>query len=168
MELNDFSNSESLCHCDASHQVSAQSNTVWEKMSFEEFQNGHYGGHLRFLKKMILAILNLYVTLMSPIKFWLNLTWFGRRCRLKNYKVAALLERNNFSNSESLCHCDASHQVLAQSDLRLGRRCCSKNFKMATISEHLGYQNRAILAILNICVAHQVFNQTYNLGEVVV
>ena len=42
-------------------------------------------------------------------------------------------ERNDFSNSESLCHCDASHQVLAQSDLRCGR-CCLKNFKMATMA----------------------------------
>ena len=38
-------------------------------------------------------------------------------------------EGNNFSNSESLCHCDASHQVLALSDLRFGRRCHLKNFK---------------------------------------
>ena len=33
-ERNDFSNFESLCHCDASPQVSAQS----EKISFEEFR----------------------------------------------------------------------------------------------------------------------------------
>ena len=34
-----------------------------------------------------------------------------------------------FSNSECLCHCDASQKVLAQSDLRFGRRCRLKNFK---------------------------------------
>ena len=44
-------------------------------MSFEEFQDGHHGGHLAYLKGMILAILNICVTLMHPIKFWLNLVW---------------------------------------------------------------------------------------------
>ena len=44
-----------------------------------------------------------------------------------------ILERNDFSNSESLCHCDASHQVLAQSNLRFGRRLRLKNFKMAIL-----------------------------------
>ena len=29
-----------LCHCDASHQVSAQSDRVQEEMSLEEFQDG--------------------------------------------------------------------------------------------------------------------------------
>ena len=43
-----------------------------------------------------------------------------------------ILEQNDFSNFESLCHCDASHQVSAQSDLGFGRRCL-KNFKMATM-----------------------------------
>ena len=41
---------------------------VWEKMSFEEFQDGH----LRYLNGRILTILNLCVTVMLPIKFWLN------------------------------------------------------------------------------------------------
>ena len=62
--------------------------------------------------------------------------WFGR-CRLKNFKMAAVAailisEWNVFSNSESPCQCDASHQV-SQSDLRFGRRCRLKNFKMAAI-----------------------------------
>ena len=38
-----------------------------------------------------------------------------------------------FSNFESLCHCDASHQISAQSDLGFGRRCCLKNFKMSAV-----------------------------------
>ena len=33
-----------------------------------------------------------------------------------------------------LCQCDASHQVLAQSDFRFERRCCLKNFKMAPMA----------------------------------
>ena len=47
---------------------------VWEEMSFE-FQDGHHGGHLGYRSGMILAILNLYVTLMPPIKFQLNPTY---------------------------------------------------------------------------------------------
>ena len=39
-----------------------------------------------------------------------------------------------FSNSESPCHPDASHQVLAQSDLLYGKRCGLKNFKMAAMA----------------------------------
>ena len=44
-------------------------------MLFEEFQNGHCGGHLGYRNGMTLAILNLCVTVMLPIKFWLNLTY---------------------------------------------------------------------------------------------
>ena len=39
-----------------------------------------------------------------------------------------------FSTSESLCHCDTYHQVLAQFDLWFGRRCCLKNFKLAAMA----------------------------------
>ena len=54
---------------------------------------------------------------MPPIKFRLNPTYgFGRR--LKNFKMAAKaaildIGWHDFSNSESLCHSDAAHQVLA-------------------------------------------------------
>ena len=41
-------------------------------MRFEDFQDGHLWGHLRYRTRTILAILNLYVTLMPPIKFGLN------------------------------------------------------------------------------------------------
>ena len=51
-ERNDFSNSESLCHSDASHQVLAQSSL-----------------------RLILAILNLHVATMPPTKFQLNPTY---------------------------------------------------------------------------------------------
>ena len=44
-------------------------------MSFEEFQDGHPGGHLGYRKGTILAILNLCVTVMPPIKFQVNRTW---------------------------------------------------------------------------------------------
>ena len=44
-------------------------------MSFEEFQDGCLGGHLGYLNGTILAILNLSVTVMPSIQFWLNLTY---------------------------------------------------------------------------------------------
>ena len=44
-------------------------------MLFEEFQDGCHGGHLGYWNRMILAILNLCVTVMHPIKVWLNKTY---------------------------------------------------------------------------------------------
>ena len=81
-----------------------------------------------------------------------------------------IAERNDFSNSESLCRSDAYHQVSAQSNLRFGRRCCLKNFKMAAI---LDIQMKHFLAILNLYVAPMPsikfwLNPTYGLGGDVV
>ena len=125
---------------------------VWE-MLFEEFQYGRHGnhlgywngweemmflrgGHLGYRNGTILAILNLCITVMLPIKFQLNLTYglgdvVWRISIWPPWRPSWILEWNDFSNSESLCHCDASHQVSAQSDLRFGRRCHLKNFKAA-------------------------------------
>ena len=62
-------------------------------MRFEDFQYDHIGGHLRYRTRTILAILNPNVALMSPIKFGLNpLYGFGRRCPLKNFKMAVILD----------------------------------------------------------------------------
>ena len=44
---------------------------VWEEMLFEEFQDGRHGSHLRYCNGTI----NFYVSVMSPIKFRLNLTY---------------------------------------------------------------------------------------------
>ena len=41
-------------------------------MTLEEFQDGR---HLEYLNEIILVILNLCVTVMLPIKFWLNPTF---------------------------------------------------------------------------------------------
>ena len=103
-------------------------------MSFAEFQDGGQGSHLGYWNGTISAVLNLYVAQMSPIKFWLNLTWLGR-CRLKNFKMiaVAVLECNDSSNSESLCHSDASHQASAYSDLQFGR-CHLKNFTLPAMA----------------------------------
>ena len=176
LERNDLSNFVSLSHCDASHYVSAQSDLgVWE-ISFEEFQDGHHGSHLGYQNGMILPILNLCVTVMPPIKSFDSIRLTVREMSFEEFQDGRhgshLGYRNDFSNSESLCHCDASHQVSAQSDLRFGRRCqfgrrcCLKNFKMAG---HLGYRNGTILAILNLHVATMPsikfhLNPTYHSG----
>ena len=57
---------------------------------------------------------------------------------LKSFKIAtmaAILDTGTerFSNSESPCPPDASHQVSSQPDLLFGKRCGVKNFKMAGI-----------------------------------
>ena len=77
-ERNYFSNSESLWHSNDVHQVSAYFGfwlMVWEQMLFEDFQDGHRGGHHGYQNGTILAILNCCVTVMPPIKFWLNPTY---------------------------------------------------------------------------------------------
>ena len=61
---------------------------VWEEMLFEEFQSGHLG----YRNGTILAILNLCVTVMPPIKFSTQSdVRFARRCRLKNFMMAAMV-----------------------------------------------------------------------------
>ena len=55
----------------AFNQVSAQSDIILEQMWFEGY---HCGSHLGFQNRKILAILNLHLALMFPIKFQLNLT----------------------------------------------------------------------------------------------
>ena len=160
--------------------------TVWEEMSFEGFQDGHHGSHLGYWNRTILAILNLYVAPMSPIKFPLNLikVWeempfeefqdgrhdghlgyrnrtilailnlclsnvshqvstksdkglggdiIWRISRCPPWWLSWILKQNDFNNSESLGHTDASHQISAQSDLWFWRGCHRKNFKMAAM-----------------------------------
>ena len=46
-----------------------------EEISFEKFQDGCRGGHLGYWNGTTLAILNLCVTVMLLIKFWLNPTY---------------------------------------------------------------------------------------------
>ena len=55
-------------------------------MSFEEFKMAPPSGHLGYRNGTILAILNICVTVMPPIKFQLNPTGFRRICHLKNSK----------------------------------------------------------------------------------
>ena len=78
-----------------------------------------------------------------------------RRCCSKIFKKA-----DNFSNSESLCHFDASNQVLTQSDLWFGRRCPLKDFKISTpwISERKDFSNSESLCHCD--ASHQVLAQS--------
>ena len=75
LEWDEFICSEFPCLPNASHQVSAQSDTVQEQMLFQDFQDGHHGGHLENWNGMNLAILNLQVTPMPLTKFRLNPTY---------------------------------------------------------------------------------------------
>ena len=65
---------------------------VLEEILFEEFQDGHQGGHLGYWNGMILAlaILNFCVTVMPPIISAQSELGFRRRCCLKNFKMAGL------------------------------------------------------------------------------
>ena len=103
--------SESLCHCDDSHQVSTQSNLWFGRWCrLKNFKMGTMAAVL----DIILAILNLYVTVMHPIKFWLNPTYglggdvLWRISRWPQWRPSWISERYNFSNFESLPHCDAT------------------------------------------------------------
>ena len=56
---------------------------------------------------------------------------------MKIIKIAAMswiLEQNDFSNSESPCHPNGSHQVFSQSDLPFGSSCGLKIFKIAGVA----------------------------------
>ena len=105
------------------------------------------------------AILNLYIAPKPPIKFQLDPTYgmgedvFWRFSRWPIWWPSWILEKNDFSNSNSPCGPNASHQVWAQSDLGFRspilnlyvapsdlwfwRRCCLKNFNMAAVAAKL-------------------------------
>ena len=119
---------------------------IWEEMSFEEFEDEPSGGHLGYQKGKILAILNFWVTMMVPIKFWLNLTYglgenvIWKISRWPPWWPSWISEQNDFSNSESLCRSDASHLVSVQSDLWFGRRCHSESLCHCDASHQVSAQ----------------------------
>ena len=64
---------------------------------------------------------------------------------------------------ESLCHCDASHQVLAQSDLGFRQRCRLKNFKLAALAASLDMERSDFSNFESLChcdASHQVSAQS--------
>ena len=125
-----------LCDPNASHQVWAQSDRIRGRYGFKTFK---MAAQATILDRTILAILNLYAAQKLSIKFWLNPTYglggdvVWRLSRWPPWRPSWISEQNEFSNSESLCCSDASHQVSAPFDLRFGKRCRLKNFKMAAI-----------------------------------
>ena len=146
-ERNHFSKPNSPCSPNASYQVRVQSNLRfgWRPSWISEWN--------------VLAILNFYIASMPLIKFWLNPTYslggdvVWRISRWPLWWPFLILEQKDFSNSESLCRFNASHQVSAQSDLRFGRRCSLTNFKMAAMAATLDIETERVLAILNLNVA---------------
>ena len=85
-----------------------------------DFQDGCHGSHLEYLIGRILAIFDLQVTPMSPMKFGAN--WpFGagveakyRFSRWRPWWPSGILDQNNFSYIWSTSHPDASYQVSSQ------------------------------------------------------
>ena len=60
-------------------------------MSFEEFQDGRYGGHLGCRNRTILTIEFLFLCEASHQVSAQSDLWFGR-CRLKNFKMDAMAD----------------------------------------------------------------------------
>ena len=61
-------------------------------MRFEDFQNGHCGCHLGYWNRAILAILNLYVALISPIGLIQFTVWEEMSYEEFKAAVAAILD----------------------------------------------------------------------------
>ena len=136
-------------------------------MSFEEFHNGNHGGHHGYRNGTILAILNLCVAVMLHIKFWLNLTYglggdvVWRISRWPPWRPSWILDLNNFSNSESLCHCDASNEVWLNPTYSLGEVICRISrwpwWRPLWISERNNFSNSECLCHYD--ALHQVLAQ---------
>ena len=101
--------------------------SVQEKKWKIDFQDSRHGGHLGFPIRTILALFDLQVTLMPPIKFWAN--WpFGsedvknRFSRCPHGSLLGFLIGNDFSSFWSTSHPDDSCQVSNQLDFRFRRR----------------------------------------------
>ena len=86
-------------------------------MSFEELQDGHHGSHLECRNGTNLAVLNFNDSRMPPTKFQLNLTYrlgadvVSRFSSWLPWRPSWILKRNEFGNSKSQCHPNASHHV---------------------------------------------------------
>ena len=96
-------------------------------MSFEEFQDGC---HLGYLNRKILAFLNLYMLRCPPSSFGSTWLMVWEEMSFEEFQAGSHGDHLGYQNrtiSAILCHCDASHQVLAQSDLQF-RRCRLKKF----------------------------------------
>ena len=143
-------------------------------MSFEEFQDGRNGCHLGYLNGTILAILNLRVTVMLPIKFLLNPTFGLGGILFEEFQDGGHL---GYLKGTILAILNLYVAAMPPIKFRLNltwfwRRYRSKNFKMAALASHLGFRIGTILAILNLCVTVMfpikfLLNPIYALGDVI-
>ena len=128
--------------------------TIREQKWFEDFQDGCHCGHTGYRNRTILAILNLYVTPMPPIKFWLNQTCslggddIWRISRWPPWQPSWISERNNFSTSESQCLPPSFGLIW----LIFWGQMSFEDFQDGQHGSQLGYQNIMILAVLNLHV----------------
>ena len=78
-----------------------------------------------------------------------------KRCCSKIFKMA-----DNFRNSKSVCRSDASHQVLAKSDLWFGRNCRLQNSRwwLSWISKRNDFSDSESLCYCD--ASHQVLAQS--------
>ena len=102
----------------ASHQVLVQSDLPFgSRWGLKIFKLATLGAISDNIRRMILAILNLYVVLMPPIKFGLNPDYglgedvIWRISRWPPWWPAWMSEWNKFRSSESPCFLDAFYQI---------------------------------------------------------
>ena len=117
-----------------------------QQIWFEDFQDGHYVGHLGYWNKKIFS------NSESPRPIdasHLVSAQYGLRFRKRFCSLIS--KQNNFSNSEMPCCPNVSHQVWAQSDLAFRSRFL--DFQDCCFGHHLGYWNARISAILTLHVA---------------
>ena len=85
-----------------------------EEVNKIDFQDGGHGGHLGFWIRTILAIFELQVTPMLPIKFRVNcLLGLGEEAknRFSSWQPSLISDQHDFSYFLSTSHPDASYQV---------------------------------------------------------
>ena len=146
-------------------------------MAFEEFPDGHRGGQLGYQNGMILAILNLCVTVMPLIKFWLNRTyglggdvvwrvsrWPPGHLGYPNGKILAIL---------NLCVTLMPPIKFWLNPTNSLGEMSFEEFQNGRRGGHFWSRNGTILAILNLCVTVMPpikfwLNPTYGLGGDVV
>ena len=76
--------------------------TVWEEMSFEEFQNGPHGGNLGRWNGTNLAVLNLHASIMPPTKFQLNPTYIPEQMLFQDFQAGNYGDNLGYWNGNNL------------------------------------------------------------------
>ena len=124
-------------------------------MPFEEFKDSPHSNHLGYRNETILAILNLYVTPMPPIKFRLNLTYsLGGDVVLRISRWPPWISKGTILAVLNL-YLTVMPPINSVCSVRLAvwEVMLFEEFQNGCHGGHLGYQNGTILAILNLHVA---------------